>query len=83
MIGALQKLQTSSAMLCRIFRWTDAFTWFCADISSKENLHKKRKEKKIYLVISVGTTTTQGHKLNRSQMLLAVCERSYREKVMH
>jgi hypothetical protein len=41
-------ISTSSAMLCRILRWTDAFTWFCDDTSSLENLKKyKKKMKKI------------------------------------
>lgn len=25
-------------MLCRIFHWTDAFTWLCVDTSSKVHL---------------------------------------------
>lgn len=30
--------KTSSAILCLILRCTDAFTWFCAETSSDENL---------------------------------------------
>ena len=42
---------TSSAMLCRILRCTDALTWFCPDMSSEENL-RMRTECKVFVNLS-------------------------------
>jgi hypothetical protein len=56
-------------MLCRIFRCTDAFTWFCPVTSSAVNLQ--------FLIIPVTTTTQPDKDFNMSAIKKNELKRLY------